>query len=635
MKVRKPCRNQSLKTFGGKVVFMISKKILSAAFLFAFLISFSQNRETDIDTVYLFDSQINKIRKFQEITEFSDEDFQKNSSNLSEILRFQTPIYIKENGRGSVASPEFRGTTAQQTAFVWNGIGVNSVFLGQADVNNLGIFTADYLDVKSGGGSVVYGSGAIGGSVHFNNILKFNDGFKTSVFSETASFGTFNNVLKTSFSNRIFSVKLAASFIKSKNDYEVKEKNYINRNGEYENTNFHISTAFKIAPHQQISWITEFYDGLQHYPILEEGINKTKYETQNVRSLISWDWTKTFLQNSFKMAYTEENYQYFGDLEKPETNGGIGKNLIIKDDFNYFFNPKWNANLLTEFQNNRGETYSVETAEGIGNVSRNVFSVAGLLRYFANENLKFEAGIKKDFVEDIGSPFLFSFSGKFAASKHYELGLNISRNFRFPSYNDLYWSPGGNTDLKAETSYQFELRNQFAFGDFKFSAIPYYMDITDLIRWLPTAFGYWAAFNTKNVESYGLETQFSFEKKIGENALKSALGYSFTKSTDLETGKQLMYVPQHKFFGNIDYQYRFLKIYVQGIFNGETFTSSDENTNTSLKHYFIMNCGVSVSVFKNYTFGFKANNIFDQIYFTTESYPLPKRNYSVYFNLNI
>ena len=93
----------------------------------------------------------------------------KNSSNLSEVLRFQSAVYIKENGRGAVSSPSFRGTTAQQTAFVWNGININSTFLGQGDVNNLNLLGYDQLEIKSGGGSVIYGSGAIGGTIHLNN----------------------------------------------------------------------------------------------------------------------------------------------------------------------------------------------------------------------------------------------------------------------------------------------------------------------------------------------------------------------------------------------------------------------------------------------------------------------------------
>jgi len=37
---------------------------------------------------------------------------------------------------------------------------------------------------------------------------------------------------------------------------------------------------------------------------------------------------------------------------------------------------------------------------------------------------------------------------------------------------------------------------------------------------------------------------------------------------------------------------------------------------------------------KKYTIGFKVNNILDEIYETMAYYPLPKRNYSLNFNIN-
>ena len=84
---------------------------------------------------------------------------------------------FKENGLGMVSSPSFRGTTAQQTAVIWNGININSQLNGQTDFNT--ITTRDYtsITVRSGGGSSIYGSSAIGGSIHLNNELTFKNQF--------------------------------------------------------------------------------------------------------------------------------------------------------------------------------------------------------------------------------------------------------------------------------------------------------------------------------------------------------------------------------------------------------------------------------------------------------------------------
>jgi iron complex outermembrane receptor protein len=587
-------------------------------------------QEKTIDTVYIFDNQMNKVKLFHKITTLSPTDIQKNSANLSDVLRFQTAVYIKENGRGAVSSPSFRGTSSQQTAFVWNGININSNFLGQGDVNNIPLFGYDQMEVKSGGGSVVYGSGAIGGSIHLNNELAFNKGFDASVYSEVSSFDTYNNFAKASFSNDKFSVKISGNYFISQNDYEVEEKEYINRNGRYYNTTFNVGASYKIAPHQTISWQNQIYDASQHYPIFVENGNKTKYNSQTLRSLLAWDINKNNLSNSLKVAYTEDNFQYFGDINQPKTSGAGGKNYIFKNDFNYFISPKFNVNAIGEFQVNTGEGYE----SGIGNISRNVGSLAGLIRYFATKDLRFEAGIKKDFVENITSPLLYSFSGKWNALNWYNVNLSVSRNCRFPSFNDLYWQPGGNPDLKSETSTNFDMDHELSFGDFKITLSPYYMDIKNYINWLPTLYGYWAPFNTYQVKSYGLESQITFHKEFGKHAFKLNTGYNFAKSINQETKKQMTYVPLHKAFGNIDYQYDFLKVFVQGLFNGLTYTTTDEKRADAIEPYFVLNTGISATVLKKYTLGFRINNVTDQVYQTVSYYPMPKRNYSVFATIN-
>ncbi|WP_332021228.1 TonB-dependent receptor, partial [Kaistella sp.] len=217
---------------------MNKKYLFSAILLCSPMLLLAQ--EHAIDTVFVFDNQLDNSRKVQKISKLKEEDLLKNTTNLSEVLRFQSPVNIKENGRGMVSSPSFRGTTAQQTAFIWNGINVNSPFLGQGDINNLNLLGYDQLEIKSGGGSVIYGSAAIGGTIHLNNELTFNKGFRQSLFMEYGSFETVNTFLKSSYSNEILSVKFSGNYSESKNYYEVPEKNYQNINGQYQNKNFNL-----------------------------------------------------------------------------------------------------------------------------------------------------------------------------------------------------------------------------------------------------------------------------------------------------------------------------------------------------------------------------------------------------------
>lgn len=597
--------------------------------VFLLLSSLVPAQEQIIDTVYLFDRHISEAKKTQQVYRISTSDIQKNATNLSETLRFQTPVYVKENGRGAASSPSFRGTTAQQTSFLWNGIPVNSMFLGQADINNLSLLNYDNIEVKSGGGSVMYGSAAIGGTIHLNNQIGFNKGFQGRFFAEYGSFETLNTSLKTSYSNEKFAAVFSAGFSKSKNDYEVPQKNYINHNGEYSNQTFNLSTAYRFNDSNQIYWHTQQFFGNQHYPIFEIQQTKTKYLSDSFRSLMTWKNSGENYQNQLNAAFLKEAWSYFPNINQPKESGGNGKTFLLKNDFEYSLPKNFKLNFIAQALQENGDGYQ----SGILYANRWAGSAAALIKY-EREKIYLEAGAKKEFVERIQAPFLYSLGGNYKFSSAFLIKFKASKNFRYPSFNDLYWQPGGNLDLKPETSYQAEITPEFSFKNFKISVAPYYNHIYDMIRWLPTSAGYWAPVNTNEVKAYGLETVLGFNKNFGQHQILGNLGYSYNNSENAETGFQLNYVPIHKAFGMIQYKLNNIEVFVQGMFNGRTFTTTNESETDDLDPYFVMNAGISSTFFKNYTIGFKVNNITDAVYETMAYYPLPMRNYSVNLSIN-
>lgn len=607
---------------------MFTKKHLFFGSLF--LCASISAQEKTIDTVFIFDHRLKDAEKTQQVYRLLDADIQKNATNLSETLRFQTPVYIKENGRGAAASVSFRGTTAQQTAFIWNGISVNSMFLGQGDVNNLSLFGYENIEVKSGGGSVEYGSSAIGGTVHLNNEIKFRQGFRGYFFSEFGSFETMNSGVKLSYSDEKFSTGFSFYFADSNNDYKVSEKKYLNRNGQYHNENVNISLGYKPNPANEISFQTQYFFSGQHFPIFEEAQTKTKYKSENLRSIASWKFENQRIENHLSAAYLEEIFRYFQDISMAESSGGTGKTWILKNDFVYNFSETFNLNLLLNFKNEKAEGYRT----GIENPQRNSGSSAILIKHNA-EKLYLEAGIKKEFLEETDAPFLYSFGGKFHLSDDFSVKFKASKNFRTPSFNDLYWQPGGNPDLKPEISHQAEITPDFRFGNIRFSVTAYFNSVQNMIRWLPSPQGIWKPENTDRVRILGIESVMSFRKKFTNNEIETNVGYSFTNSQNTETGFQLSYVPVHKAFGMVDFRHRNWGFYLQGLFNGQTFTTTNESKTNDIEPYFVLNSGINYSFLKNYKLGFKVNNITNTIYETVEYFPLPKRNFSVNLNINL
>ena len=586
-------------------------------------------QEKKIDTVFISDKKLNESVHFQKVINLSD-NIHKNTSNLSETLRFSTPLYIKENGKGMVSSPSFRGTTAQQTAFIWNGININSLFLGQGDINNIGLLNFDKISVKAGGGSISYGTGAIGGTIHLDDKIQFGKGLNGNLFSEFGSFNTLNSALKIAYSNDKFSVKLNTALAKSENNYEVPKEKYINRNGAYYQYNYSISAAYRFNDHQKIAMFSLWNTGLQHYPIFSESQTKTKYSTDGLKTMINWQSDYGNFHNDLKLAFLSEKYDYYSDINLPKSNGAEGKTWLVRNDFSYQKPNNFSINLISEYQYNSAEGYS----SGITTPKRNT----GYLTITANKNLfsrlYLEGSLRKDLVENIESPYLFFVGSRIDFTKNYSLKLNASKNFRYPTFNDLYWQPGGNLNLKPETAYQFEINHLFKFKNLNIDIASFYNDIENLIQWLPTSSGYWSPFNSKKIRSFGGEIYANYTHNIGKNTLKISLSYAYTNSKDTEKNKSLSYVPKHKANGIISLKNKYLSLFIQGIFTSEVFTTTDENKNYQLPHYTIVNAGVEFYLKKNITLGGKINNILNQVYKTSNYYPLPLRNYNINFNIN-
>src|SRR5690554_3664885 len=123
--------------------------------------------------VILSDTKLIHFSKGFKLEKLADSVAKRNPSSLTDVLRYNSAVYFKENGNGMVSSPSFRGTNAAQTAVIWNGININSIFTGQTDFNTISPLSYDEITIRSGGGGVQYGSGAVGGSIHLNNDFSF------------------------------------------------------------------------------------------------------------------------------------------------------------------------------------------------------------------------------------------------------------------------------------------------------------------------------------------------------------------------------------------------------------------------------------------------------------------------------
>ena len=576
--------------------------------------SFTQLEEVVLSDVRLYQNSLG-----QKVKVFSDSTLAENEPLLTSVLRYNTPIYFKENGFGMVSSASFRGTTASQTAVIWNGININSQFNGQTDFNTITTAGFDNVAVRPGGGSVLYGSGAIGGTVHLNNRFRFDGGFRNKLRLEYGSFNTFSGEYEGDYSSEDTNVQLSIARYSSDNDYPYPGTDKFNENGDFYNTGIGMEIAHMLDASNTLKFYSNYYDGERAFSGTLTAPSKSKYTNQDSRNLLEWKGFYDRLTSSLKIAYLDEKYRYYENRNTDNYDFGSAKTGIAKYDLKYRANRNISLNGIVDYRHTNGE------GSNIGQNNRTIGAFSLLFEHRLG-NFRYELSGRKEISNRYESPLLFSIGAGYAVTEFYSLKMNLSKNFRIPTYNDLFWRAGGNYDLEPEESQQVELGQHLQFGNFEFDLTGYLIRINNLLRWVPDASGLWRPVNTESVRNYGLEAMLAWHKSIGDHRVTFDGVYAYTKTNDEKLDKELIYVPGHKATASAGYSLKRVSWYYQFLYNGSVFTSSDNNY--SLDGYYVSNTGFSYSLGreKQFRLGLTLRNLWNASYQNMPSRPMPGRS---------
>jgi hypothetical protein len=89
--------------------------------------------------------------------------------SLSDLLSKHANVSIKSYGVSGISSLSIRGGGTSHTAVVWNGFNLQDQLNGGFNFALAPAFIADNIDVKYGGSSAIYGSGAMGGTISMSS----------------------------------------------------------------------------------------------------------------------------------------------------------------------------------------------------------------------------------------------------------------------------------------------------------------------------------------------------------------------------------------------------------------------------------------------------------------------------------
>lgn len=598
---------------------------------------------------------------------------EKINLSLSELLSENTAVFIKDHGRGALATASFRGTAPSHTQVSWNGININSPMAGMVDFSLIPVYIIDDLDIKHGTASIADRSGGIGGSINISNRADWNNRLSGKYMQGLGSFSTFDEFLQLNAGNSKLQAKTRLYHNYSKNNYTFINRGIgipdpqtgqivnpvdTNDKASYRKYGLLQELYLRAGPGDIVSlryWGQRASRSIPRATSYEGPDNSNLNRQSDSDHRLSADWKHFSERSTFELrsAYSFKELNYI--LENIVHGMGFIPVIYSESRQSVFANhAAYKIETASGFSFNTGidaNIYSVNTRDTVSNKGydegRSEFSLfLSMNRQFA-ERLNLNIMLRRDLIDKKLSPFIpyLGFDLALVKSRTFVLKGNIAGNYHHPSLNDLYWEPGGNPDLLPESGYSMELgleyQAQLPSHRLKAGLTAYRSDIDNWILWIPGYRGYWEPINIRRVLSKGMELNLAMEGTVGTVEYRMLGTYAYTSSVnygdtgiwgDESYGKQLVYVPLHS--GNIMIKvlYRGFSLGWQHNSYSERFTTSsnDISRRDRLYPYFMnkLSAGKEVKIGDVLLSGeLSINNLFDEEYHSILYRPMPGRNY--------
>lgn len=564
-------------------------------------------------------------------------------ASMADFLQRKANVYVKTYGGNSLSTLSIRGASGSQNLVTWNGLPVQSSMLGLLDLSLIPVALADEVALETGGNSSSWGSGAIGGVLSFNQKTSFKNRFQLNYSSSIGSFGSLHQGLSLQIGNKFFQSRTQVVYQKAKNDiiYTIAPNFPTQRQ---ENAHFEqpsLLQTFAIRPKE--NHLLELHFWLQKS---YKEIPPTLVQTQS----------EAFQTDRFKRFMA--NYRFYKGKHQITAKGAT---FLEQQNFQ---DPQILIDANNDFTNYLTEvsyTYQINKVHAIEVANTNILTRARSNSYeqleqlnrfgflFAYKLQRKKLGLQLSIREEIANGKVLLPVGYAGAdwriAKNFVLKTKVTRDFRLPSLNDLFWSPGGNLDLLPEEGWSQEIGGEFGqkMGkhSFSFSQVFFNRNINNWILWAPSNTGvFWQANNIAKVWSWGSESVFTYGFNHKNIRFRYVGRLNYTSSTyrtsldlpKITKGDQLLYTPEIQSNNSLSVGLGIWTLNYEHLIVGET-----QAVNEVLEAYNLANLSstwtfnqakVQTNLFVT------INNIFNQNYIVVERRPSPGINYQVGIQLN-
>ena len=612
--------------------------------------------------------------------------------SIADVLAFNSPIFVKQYGRATLSTVSFRGTGPSHTQVTWNGMRINNPMLGMTDFSMIPSYFIDDASLLHGTSSVNETGGGLGGLVRLSTTPAAADGFGLQYVQGIGMYRTFDEFLRLTWGNEHWQVSTRAVYQSSVNDFKYRnrdkkeniydeDKNII---GSYYPTERNKSGAFDdVHVLQEVYYNTGRGDrfGLNAWYInsnRELPVTTTDYaddrqfenrqREHTLRSIVSWDHYRSTWKTAVKAGYIHTWMAY--DYRRDPGSGTMTSMTRARNKVNTLYgqvegeytpNDRWFFTAGVSAHQHFVESidkHIILQQGGRGIVGydkgRIELSASASAKWRPTERLGMSVVLREELygtkwatIPALFADYLLSKRGNIVAK------ASVSRNYRFPTLNDLYFLPGGNPDLRSESGFSYEAGLSFAVGKegaytLSGSASWYDLHIDDWILWLSTTKGFFSPRNVKEVHAYGVEMQADLDIVLARE-LKLGLAGTFTwapsinegepiSPADQSVGKQLPYEPEFSATATGRLTWRSWGLLYQFCYYSERYTMSSNDISLSgrLTPYLMSN----LSLEKGFAFTWAdlslkgtVNNLFNEEYLSVLSRPMPRMNVEFFIGI--
>lgn len=575
-------------------------------------------------------------------------------SNLSDLLSAHSPVFVKSYGQGSLATVSYRGTGASHTNILWNGVRLNSPMLGQMDISLVPVSFFNKIDLLPG---TISSGNVSGGTILMENNPDWNNKYRIGLTQNIASFNTYHTNIMADGSTQKIYARFKGFYVVSQNDFlfinidKPGDPEEIRQNAGYHNGGFLQEIYYNVTDDillSAYSWNQWNYRDIPEPTVIEPGEEKQYQDNLFSRNIVQLRRLKDRFILELKTAYIYDDMKYTNERYRNNSRN-IVKTLNIQLNGSYYpiEDLEINGHIAESYDEARSTHYD-------GFKRRNTLNAGIGMEHSLRNRLFTMVTISGFLANKVASPFLPSLSLKYFlfAGKSWNVFGSISRSFKFPDLNDLYWGfdgyARGNPDLDPEHGWNQEVGIGYDNNDSEglgFAVTGFYTFINDHIYWAPVSEGsvFWKPQNLKKLVSRGIDASIKARFDIHRFLLTVYTGYQYVVSTneegehahDQSIGKQLIYTPRHQaqFSANAGYGGFSLRTDVQYL--GKRYTTADNKR--YLPAYWLTDLRVGKDIkLKGHelSFGFRINNLFGTNYRIIARQPMPGRNYQISLTWN-